>query len=182
MIFQTLATRFDYIARDTVNCGMSSVQHLTMLEPTSAHFFSGDKCNLVTSRLVNSCRVVDGHICYQYKDFFTVHEVGSRCLMQRAHFDLQYFSCFTLDIRFINGYIITRLVRMLLDLNLPRIDHCTILQAKAIEYMLVDALVAADPILKLSDTIYDAEKYLFVTDSVVEEIERSTNPVSVLQV
>lgn len=43
--------------------------------------------------------------------------------------------------------------------------------------MLVDALVAADPVLKLSDAITNPERYLHLTDSVVEEIERSTNPV-----
>lgn len=44
--------------------------------------------------------------------------------------------------------------------------------------MLVDALVLANPVLKLSEAIYNPEKYLYLTDSVVEEIERSTNSVN----
>lgn len=44
--------------------------------------------------------------------------------------------------------------------------------------MVVDALIAADPILKLSEKIDNPDQYLYLTDSVLEEIERSTHPVS----
>jgi hypothetical protein len=48
--------------------------------------------------------------------------------------------------------------------------------AKAIEYMVVDALLSADPILDISGRIFDPEQYLYLTDSIFEEIERSTDP------
>ena len=51
-------------------------------------------------------------------------------------------------------------------------------KGKAIEYMVVDALIAADPILKIADKIKSAAEYLYLTDSVFEDIERSTDPVS----
>lgn len=44
--------------------------------------------------------------------------------------------------------------------------------------MVVDALIAADPVLHLADMIEDAQKYLGLTDSILENIERSTDPVS----
>jgi hypothetical protein len=50
--------------------------------------------------------------------------------------------------------------------------------AKAIEYMVVDALVAADPYLKISEQVNDPNRYVFLTDSIIEEIERSTLLVS----
>jgi len=48
--------------------------------------------------------------------------------------------------------------------------------AKAIEYMVVDVLLAADPILDISGRIFDPERYLYLTDSILEEIECSTDP------
>lgn len=42
--------------------------------------------------------------------------------------------------------------------------------------MVVDALLAANPILDISGRIFNPEQYLYLTDSVLEEIERSTDP------
>lgn len=50
--------------------------------------------------------------------------------------------------------------------------------AKAVERMVVDALVAADAVLKLSQKIDDPDKYLHLTDSILETIENSHGPVS----
>ena len=50
--------------------------------------------------------------------------------------------------------------------------------SRAIEYMVVDALLAADPYMNLSQQIDDPSRYVFLTDSVLEEIERSREPVS----
>lgn len=44
--------------------------------------------------------------------------------------------------------------------------------------MIVAALIAAEPVLRLSDSIEDPKEYLHVTDSVIEDIERSKDPVS----
>ncbi|KAG9095859.1 hypothetical protein FRC06_009342 [Ceratobasidium sp. 370] len=48
--------------------------------------------------------------------------------------------------------------------------------AKAVELMIVDALVQADSLLRLADKIRDPEEYLYLNDSVLLEIERSNHP------
>lgn len=48
--------------------------------------------------------------------------------------------------------------------------------AKAIELMIVDALVLADPILKLSEKTHNANEYLYLNDSVLLDIEKSSCP------
>jgi deoxynucleoside triphosphate triphosphohydrolase SAMHD1 len=44
--------------------------------------------------------------------------------------------------------------------------------------MVVDALLAADAYLKVSEQIDDPDRYVLLTDSILEEIERSVNFVS----
>jgi hypothetical protein len=51
--------------------------------------------------------------------------------------------------------------------------------ARGIELMVVDALIHADPILKIAERIHKPEKYVQLTDSIIEEIEHSTNAVRV---
>ncbi|KAI9504646.1 hypothetical protein GGI25_000696 [Coemansia spiralis] len=48
--------------------------------------------------------------------------------------------------------------------------------AKAIELMIVDALLAADPVLQISQAISDPNRYQQLTDDVVRDIERSKEP------
>ncbi|EJT99043.1 HD-domain/PDEase-like protein [Dacryopinax primogenitus] len=48
--------------------------------------------------------------------------------------------------------------------------------AVAIEHMIVDALVKADPVLKLVEQTRDPRRYLYLTDSVVQEVEKSIDP------
>ncbi|KAF9116378.1 SAM domain and HD [Mortierella sp. AM989] len=47
---------------------------------------------------------------------------------------------------------------------------------KAIEYMLTDALLAADSIMGISSAIFSGENYLHLTDDIVRQIERSREP------
>ncbi|KAF9956608.1 SAM domain and HD [Modicella reniformis] len=47
---------------------------------------------------------------------------------------------------------------------------------KAIEYMLTDALLAADQVLGISSAIFNGEDYLHLTDDIVGQIERSREP------
>jgi hypothetical protein len=56
--------------------------------------------------------------------------------------------------------------------------------AKAIEHMTVDAMLAAEPYLKIASSINDPKKYLGLTDDIKTEIQRSQAPVSthILQV
>lgn len=53
--------------------------------------------------------------------------------------------------------------------------HC--LLAKAIQYMIVDALLKAEPILHLGLQIMDPAKYVYLTDDVMGMIERSQDEV-----
>ncbi|KAI7828957.1 hypothetical protein BC939DRAFT_500407 [Gamsiella multidivaricata] len=47
---------------------------------------------------------------------------------------------------------------------------------KAIEYMLTDALLAADKVMGISSAIFNGEDYLHLTDDIVRQIERSREP------
>ncbi|KAG0206329.1 SAM domain and HD [Mortierella sp. GBA30] len=47
---------------------------------------------------------------------------------------------------------------------------------KAIEYMLTDALLAADSIMGISSSVFRGEDYLHLTDDIVRQIERSPLP------
>jgi hypothetical protein len=49
--------------------------------------------------------------------------------------------------------------------------------AKAIEKMIVDAMLAAEPYLKIASQIHDAKRYLGLTDDIRTEIQRSQAPV-----
>ncbi|KAJ7039439.1 hypothetical protein C8F04DRAFT_949938 [Mycena alexandri] len=48
--------------------------------------------------------------------------------------------------------------------------------AKAIEYMIVDALILADPHLKIADRIEIPQKFLYLTDDIKPRIESSEDP------
>ena len=49
---------------------------------------------------------------------------------------------------------------------------------KAIEYMLCDALVEADPVLGISKTVENPDEYLQLDDTILNRIEFSKEPVS----
>ncbi|KAF9530924.1 hypothetical protein CPB83DRAFT_787510 [Crepidotus variabilis] len=48
--------------------------------------------------------------------------------------------------------------------------------AKAVEYMIIDGLLAAEPYMKIADRIRDPKKFLFLTDSIMETIRASEAP------
>ncbi|KAJ2488841.1 hypothetical protein IWW37_004469 [Coemansia sp. RSA 2050] len=48
--------------------------------------------------------------------------------------------------------------------------------AKAIEFMIVDALLIADPVLQISQSVTNPQKYQLLTDEIVRDIERSPGP------
>jgi hypothetical protein len=72
---------------------------------------------------------------------------------------------------FTRCYIITRLVRIILA---STGDSLILFIVKAIEYMLVDSLVAAEPYLKLAEQILQPDKFVYLTDDILATIERST--------
>jgi HD superfamily phosphohydrolase len=47
---------------------------------------------------------------------------------------------------------------------------------KAVEYMITDALIEANPYLKISDSIHDPEEYMNMTDCILHQIESSKAP------
>ena len=49
--------------------------------------------------------------------------------------------------------------------------------AKAIEYMIIDALLAAEPYMQIAHQIYDPKRYVYLTDDIKTRIEATTQPV-----
>ena len=50
--------------------------------------------------------------------------------------------------------------------------------AIAIEHMIIDALLSAEPHLKIAKRVFEPEKYLHLTDNIMPFIEASTEPVT----
>ncbi|KAJ6473169.1 hypothetical protein C8R45DRAFT_1012504 [Mycena sanguinolenta] len=48
--------------------------------------------------------------------------------------------------------------------------------AKAIEYMIVDALILAEPYLKIAEQVWIPKKFLYLTDDIMRRIESSDEP------
>ena len=48
---------------------------------------------------------------------------------------------------------------------------------KAIESMIVDGLLAAEPHMKMAERTFDAHKYLYLTDDIISRIQSSEEPV-----
>ena len=120
----------------------------------------GEKGNLSLTRLIHSARVINDQICYDIKDANQLYEL---C-----------YTRFSLHKRIYNHktgglFFCSFLVRILLI----RTDGT----AKAIEYMIIDALLAAESHLKIADQVDDPDQYVFLTDDIMPTIERSTNPV-----
>ena len=51
--------------------------------------------------------------------------------------------------------------------------------AKAIEYMIIDAILAAEPYMKIAEQIEDPKKYMFLTDDIKLRIQANPAPVSI---
>ena len=49
---------------------------------------------------------------------------------------------------------------------------------KAIEYMIVDGLLAAEKHLHIADKVFEPEEYVYLTDNVMPFIQASRDPVS----
>jgi hypothetical protein len=79
----------------------------------------------------------------------------------------------------ISAYTTTKLVRHQYLLRQSSTSTNEELTAKAIEHMIVDAMLAAEPYLKIASHINDPKKYLGLTDDIRTEIQRSEAPVSI---
>lgn len=51
--------------------------------------------------------------------------------------------------------------------------------AKAIEYMLIDAVLAAEPYMKIAEQIEDPKRYIYLTDDIKLRIQATTEPVRI---
>ena len=50
--------------------------------------------------------------------------------------------------------------------------------AKAIEYMVIDAMLSAEPYLKIADYVENPKRYVYLTDNLLNKVEESTAEVS----
>lgn len=75
-----------------------------------------------------------------------------------------------------NSFIPTRQVKHESQLSL--VPFSLFVQARAIEYMIVDALLAAEPVMRFADHVTNPERYLHLTDSIIELIQMSDDKVS----
>jgi HD superfamily phosphohydrolase len=113
---------------------------------------------ILPHRLIHSARVIDNQICYDIKDANTIYEM--------------FHTRFSLHKRLYShktGEHVSSFVDM---------TNSGPSSARAIEYMVVDALLAAEPRLKLAEQIMHPEKFVNLTDDVLLSIERSAEPVS----
>ena len=85
-------------------------------------------------------------------------------------------NCVTRGCRCTNGSITTRLVS-----KVQYREHVLLINmentAKAIEFMIVDALRLAEPVMNIARRLEDPKKYLYLTDRIQGEIEASEDPV-----
>ena len=98
-----IINRFDYICRDAINCGSCAwfiwrSIGLTFLQGSSRVWRRRGESILFQvylnvadglPRLINSCRVINNHICYDYKDHFNVWTVRKN-ILQRSGLYLIY--------------------------------------------------------------------------------------------
>lgn len=108
-------------------------------------------------RLIHSARVVEGKICYDIKDANQIYEL--------------FYTRFSLHKRIYNhktsGSLLFCLVRRSWRWDI----------AKAIEYMVVDALLEAEPYLKIANLVENPKHYVYLTDNLLNKIEESTEKV-----
>lgn len=80
-----------------------------------------------------------------------------------------------LDLAFTSASTITRLVCM--NLKSTTLVSLILDLAKAIEHMLIDALLAAEPYMKIANQIEDPDRYLYLTDDIKTRIQMTSEPV-----
>ncbi|TBU43954.1 HD-domain/PDEase-like protein [Dichomitus squalens] len=114
--------------------------------------------NLSLTRLIYSSRVIDDDICYDIKDANQVFELCHT----RMSLHKRIYTHKTGELCFQFGGC-----RPVADLG-----HV----AKAIEYMIVDALKLAEPVMNIARRLEDPKKYLHLTDHIQTEIEASEDP------
>lgn len=132
--------------------------------------------------LVTSARVIDGQICYSEKNAATVYGLfQERFKLHKTIY--QHKTGASLMFPSVYGFPLTHappsppsvhLWYMVYTLHAharpPR-------AAKSIEYMIVDALLLADPYLKIADRIHDPKRFVHLNDDILNEVDRSSGDV-----
>ena len=102
------------------------------------------------------CRVIDNEICFHEKESYDVYEM----------FHTRFF--------LFKRIYTHRTCKSQKDVRRKASNNYS---AKAVELMIVDAIIKAEPFLNLKESINDPKDYLRVTDSILERIEFSSEPV-----
>ena len=135
---------------------------------------------------MKNCRVIDNEICFNSKEIFNIYESehnhriaaalnqhltisppGAQLTQACHRLSLQLSASLSLSISF------RRLFHTRYSLHKQVYSHRV---SKAVEYMLCDVLLLADPVLHLSESILSASAYCRLTDCVLKQIECSTEP------
>lgn len=122
-------------------------------------FNVGLKSSYDPTRLIWYSRVIDDQICFNQKEVYNLYE------MFHTRFRWVH-SC--------RNYCEQNLKPLAFSLFKRIYTHKV---GKAVELMIVDALLAADPFLDISGCIDDPERYANLTDGILREIEKSREPV-----
>ncbi|KAG6872253.1 hypothetical protein C0995_011512 [Termitomyces sp. Mi166 len=141
---------FDIVANQRNGLDVDKFDYI----PRDSHMV-GDKMNIALMRIINSARVLDNQICYDIKDANLIYEI-----------------CAT---RFkLHKMVYSHKAGMRHSFG----EHSafSLYLAKAIEYMIIDGLLEAEPHLQIAKHVYDPAKYLYLTDDIMGRIEASTDP------
>ena len=104
-------------------------------------------------RIIESARVINDEICYDIKYANLLYEVcHCRYRLHKLVYSHTTGDCYDVSVVSRND----------LDAYL----------ARAIEYMIVDALLAAEKKLKIAEQIRDPERYVYLTDDIMPQIEK----------
>jgi deoxynucleoside triphosphate triphosphohydrolase SAMHD1 len=108
--------------------------------------------------MLKSARVLDNQICYDIKDANHIYEI---CAMRFKLHKIVYNHKAGII------HVSKELSIFLLILS----------SAKAIEYMIIDGLLAAEKYMKIAERIFKPERYVHLTDNILTTIEETESPV-----
>ncbi|KAH6890072.1 HD-domain/PDEase-like protein [Coprinopsis sp. MPI-PUGE-AT-0042] len=107
----------------------------------------GESISISLPRILKSARVIDNEITYNIKDADSIYNICSaRFRLHKAFYNHK------------SGYV--------LSLYVPW----------AIEYMIVDALMSAEPYLKIAERVTNPRKFIHLSDIIMNTIEESEAP------
>ena len=109
--------------------------------------------------IVNSARVIQEQICYDIKDANQLYEICA------TRFKLH---------KMIYNHKAGEAVAVRYSSSRAKLGVFFFSTAKAVEYMIIDALLTAEPYLRIAERVFDPEKFILLNDSILNTIESST--------